>query len=226
MHEDVALAVRCAPSVPATVHLGQLERRGPPRLLVQWRLNVVVGVEQHGRRGRVGGRPRAVDGVASVGSLLEAEVDEADLGERVHQPSGRPGALLRRELPGVRNRLDCDQLGQVGAGLRHQPGDPLAQLHPGHSLDHVVQLQVIGELRELGQLLRAVGLDDRELTLDHPVVGDDRPDAGPGGAVSELPVQDSLLQSTVRDPADRPAVVAQHPDHLVLRRRRQTGLVD
>jgi hypothetical protein len=101
VHEDVALAVGGAPPVPAAVDLGQLERRGPPGVLVQWRLDVVVGIEQHRGGGRVRARPGAVDGLAAVGGLLQPQVGEADLGEVVQHPLGGPGALGGWELAGV-----------------------------------------------------------------------------------------------------------------------------
>ncbi len=58
MREDVALAVGGAPAVPAAVHLGEFEGRGAPGGIIEGWLHVVVRVEQHGRRIRVGSRPR------------------------------------------------------------------------------------------------------------------------------------------------------------------------
>ena len=57
--DDVALAVGGAASVPAAVDLGEFEGRRAPCGIVERRLHVVVRVEQHGRRIRIGSRPRA-----------------------------------------------------------------------------------------------------------------------------------------------------------------------
>ena len=60
VHHDVALAVGRAAPVPAAVPLGQLPDRGRPRVLAERRLDVVVAVQQHGRRpGRARARGRA-----------------------------------------------------------------------------------------------------------------------------------------------------------------------
>ena len=57
VHDDVALAVSRSSAEPSIAHLGELERRCAPSLVVQWRLDVVVGVEQHRRGVGVGSRP-------------------------------------------------------------------------------------------------------------------------------------------------------------------------
>ena len=133
VHDDVALAVGGAAPVPAPVPLGQRERWGPPGLLVQRRLDVVVGVEQHGRSAEVGGRPGADHRPAAVRGLGQLDVDEPELGEPVEHPLRRAGALLRRELPRVGDGPDRHQLGQVGMRPSHEAGHPVPQLHPDHS---------------------------------------------------------------------------------------------
>jgi hypothetical protein len=54
MHHDVALAVGSSATVPTTVNLSELERRRTPRRLIEWRLDVIVGVEQDRGCGAVG----------------------------------------------------------------------------------------------------------------------------------------------------------------------------
>jgi len=50
VHDDVALAVGSTAAVPAPVALGELEHRHFPRVLAERRLDVIVAVQQHGRR--------------------------------------------------------------------------------------------------------------------------------------------------------------------------------
>ena len=141
VHDDVALAVGGSAAVPAAVDLGQLERRRPPGVLVERRLDVVVGVEQDGRRLGVGPGAGADDGLAAVGGLLQVGVGEADLGEPVEHPLGGALALLRRELAGVGDGLHGDQLGE----LRRAPGASASAIRVRSSmvrqLRHVAGLQ-------------------------------------------------------------------------------------
>ena len=67
-HHQVALAVGGAAAVPTPVALGELPRRGGPLPGIAGRLDVVVRVEEHGRRP---GRSRRVahDREAAVGGL-------------------------------------------------------------------------------------------------------------------------------------------------------------
>ena len=132
VHDDAALAVGGAAAVPAAVALGQLERRGAPGGLVQRRLHVVVGVEQHGR-GAGRGRAGAVDRLGAVGGVVQARRPGSRLGERVEHPVGGALALLVRELPRVGDRLEGHQLGQLGMRPSHEAGHPVPQLHPDHS---------------------------------------------------------------------------------------------
>ncbi len=138
VHDDVALAVGGAAPVPAAVALGELERRGGPGGVVERRLDVVVGVEQDGRRA---GRRRAVahHGVAAVRGLLQVDVAQSGLGEGRRDPLRGPAAVLRRVLARVGDGGEGDQLGEVGLGPRHQVGDPAGEF-VGHG----------GLLRELG----------------------------------------------------------------------------
>ena len=82
-------------------------------VVVERRLHVVVGVQQH--RGCVGARARsgADDGVAAVRGLRQPGVGEAEGGEVVEHPLRGPVALLGRELARVGDRPDGDQLGQL-----------------------------------------------------------------------------------------------------------------
>ena len=130
VHDDVALAVGGAAAVPAAVDLGQLERRGAPGGVVERRLHVVVGVEQHGRGVRVGPGPRPDHRVGCRPAVsLEVGVGEAELGELVEHPLGGPGALLGGELPRVGHRPDGDELGELLPRRTHQVGDAGAQVH-------------------------------------------------------------------------------------------------
>jgi hypothetical protein len=101
VHHDVAFAIGGAAAVPAPVHLGQLERRGPPVGLAQRRLDVVMGVEQHGRRAWVRARPAPEHGVAPIGHVRQPGVGKAGTGKGVQYPLRRAGAFFRRELAGV-----------------------------------------------------------------------------------------------------------------------------
>ena len=89
VHDDVALAVGGAAAVPAAVDLGQLERRGPPGVLVERRLHVVVGVEQHGRGVRVGARPGADHRLAAVGGLARGGRRRSRARRTCRAPTGR-----------------------------------------------------------------------------------------------------------------------------------------
>ncbi len=126
VHEDVPLAVGRASPVPTPLHLGQLERRGPPGLVHERRLDVVVGVEQHRRGIGVRARPGPDHGLAAVGGPFEVDVGEAERLEVLEHPRRGTLALLGGELPGVGDGLDGDQLGQLLAGLGHELGDAVA----------------------------------------------------------------------------------------------------
>jgi len=142
VHENVALAVSGTAAVPAPVHLGQLERRGPPGGLIQRRLDVVVGVEQHGRRVRVRGRPGPEHGLTSVRHLREPGIGEPDAGEGVPHPPCRAGAFFRRELARVGHRGDGHQFRQFGAHLPHQARDAFPQAGVCCRAAHVSSLAV------------------------------------------------------------------------------------
>ena len=128
VHQDVALAVGGSAAEPAAVDLGQLEGRGPPGIVVQRRLHVVVRVEQHRRGVGTGAGSAAHHGVAAVSGLVQADVGEPFLTERVDHPVRCARALLGRELAGVGHRLDRDQLGELGTDARHQRADLLPEV--------------------------------------------------------------------------------------------------
>ena len=150
VHHDVALAVGRAATVPTAVDLGELERRGSPRGLVEGRLDVVVRVQQDGRCGGVGAWSGSDDGLAPVGGFGKAYVGEAELGELVENPLGRCGALLRRELAGISHRPDGDELGELGSGLRHQAGNTLSQFHVPLAAGYRGRLELLDHLLESG----------------------------------------------------------------------------
>ncbi len=166
VHQDVALAVRGSAAEPAAVDLGQLEGRGPPGIVVQRRLHVVVRVEQHGRASGPGPGPAAHDGVAAVGGLVQADVGEPFLAERVEHPVGCARALLRRELPGVGHRLDRDQLGQLLADARHQRADVLLAGRRRSLVHRVGVLEVADVALEVLERVGAVDLDHGQLAED------------------------------------------------------------
>ena len=119
VHDDVALAVRRAAPVPAAVALGELPDRRRPQVLAERRLHVVVAVQEHRRRPLGPGRV-AVHAVAAVRRRGHLHVLQADLGEGVDDPLRRLLALLGRVLLRVGDRLERDELGQVGLGAVHQ----------------------------------------------------------------------------------------------------------
>ena len=128
MHHDVALAVGGAAPVPASVALGQLERRRLPLrpARVQWRLHVVVAIQQD-RRSAIWRRDLPVDRRMTVGRFLQARVAQPGVGELVDHQLRRLEALARRELARVGDRLTRDELGQVVVRSRHQRVDALSQ---------------------------------------------------------------------------------------------------
>ena len=127
VHDDVALAVGGPAAVPAAVHLGQLERRRPPGVVVERRLDVVVGVEQDGGCLRIAAGPGPDDRHAAVRGLLEVGVGEADVGELLRDPLRRALALLGGELARIGHGSQGDELGELLACLGHQLRDTLAQ---------------------------------------------------------------------------------------------------
>jgi hypothetical protein len=129
VHHDVALAIGGAAAIPPPARLGQLKRRSPPLGLVQRRLDVVVRVEQDGRRIRVRARPGPEHRLAPVRHLRQPAIGEADAGKSVPHPPRRPGAFFRRELAGVSHRPDRHQLGQLGPRLPHQARDAFTKCH-------------------------------------------------------------------------------------------------
>ena len=77
--------------------------------------------------------------------------------------------------------------------------------------------EAVDELLELGQLFRAVDLDNRELALGNLGVRNHRPASRPGGPVRQLAQEGGPAQRVVWVRADRAAVVAQHPGDLFAR---------
>ena len=127
VHDDVALAVGGAAAVPAAVDLGQLERRGAPGVVVERRLHVVVGVEQHRRRVRVArtGRDPTTALLPSAVSL-EVRVGEAELARTCRAPT----AAARSHSSGGNCRGSAtDRMATSSASssraARHQLGDAL-----------------------------------------------------------------------------------------------------
>ena len=94
VHDEVALAVRRPPRVPAAVPLGERPRVAGPRVLVPRRLDVVVRVEQNRwRAGRTGG-PTDDDDAAVVG-VEEPDVVDAQLA--VEPSTSSAAARARRD---------------------------------------------------------------------------------------------------------------------------------
>ena len=201
---------------------GQLERRGPPGVLVERRLHVVVGVEQHGRRVRVGGPAARRDGLAAVaGSPRRPRPVKPTSAKRVDHPVRGPRALLGRELPRVGDRRDRDQLGQVVAGAGHQRGDPVRR---SIALSPPPRRRSSGRRRtswKSSSVLRAVDLDDRAAgparALLSAITGRC---PGPGRAVGEHRRRASLRRSASPGSAQtRAAVVAEHAGRSLVPRR-------
>ena len=130
----VAFAVGRAAAVPAAVALRQLEGRTLPLSLAERRLDVVVAVQEDGRRA-LGPGCMAEDGRVAVGHVEQAGVWDACIGDRVADVLGRLDAALGRVLGGVGDARDRDQSLEIGAGPWHEPADPLAHLLACHALD-------------------------------------------------------------------------------------------
>ena len=99
--DDVALAVGRAAAVPAAADLGEAERRGPPGRLVERRLDVVVGVQQHGRGVRVAARPRPDDRALPSG-VSTSRRRRTHAGEPVGHPLARRARTRRAGTGGGR----------------------------------------------------------------------------------------------------------------------------
>ena len=116
-----------AAAVPAPVALGQLEHRHRPRVLAERRLDVVVAVEQHGRRALGPGRVA----VHAVASRRASSTCGRPAGPAAANASTTHWAAFshssRRELLRVGDRLERDELGQVVLRLAHQRLDGLTQ---------------------------------------------------------------------------------------------------
>ncbi len=112
MGDDIAFAVRRAAAVPPAVAFGQFPDRGIPGSVIERRLDIVVAVEQDGRRA---GRSRAPghDRLTAVGCFVQIRVGQPLFGERLGHPLRGPMAFLRRELPGICHRTVRNQLGQI-----------------------------------------------------------------------------------------------------------------
>lgn len=101
VHDDVALAVRGAAPVPASVAFGEREGLGGPGGVVERRLDVVVAVEQDGG-GAGRGRPVAEYGMTAVRGRREVDVLQTRLGEGVDDPLGGLPATSRAGTGGGR----------------------------------------------------------------------------------------------------------------------------
>ena len=224
MHEDVALAVGGPAAVPAAVDLGELERRCVPSVFVEWRLDVVVCVEQDGRcvgiSRRRGNPPRPCCRRPSRPS-----------GRRrtPHQRSGRapiglPARTLpagtaagRRPIAARRARRAPSRAKGIRASIRVARSEPsvMGQL-PGHV---VVELEVVDEVLEVGELFGAVDLEDELAHLR-------RPGRRRGSAVAPTPPvpvdiwasRVALAECGVRVVADGAAVVPEQLDEDLARR--------
>ena len=176
------------------------------------------------RRHRAGGEPDRTSGHPiheawrgnRPGSAGRRERCERRLGRRPEAGAVWESPLDARHLPGRR----------VGRPRHLGPRSPSA---PASVLDRVVELQVLDPRAVLIERVRAVGLEDQELTLDDAPVGGDRPAADEVCAVEELVEQDRLgepVQPLVGVLADRAAVVAKRPDEDVLLRRAQPSSLE
>jgi hypothetical protein len=110
---DARLVVGGAARVEATVALGGLERRRRPQLVAAGRLDVVVGVEQHGRRGGRRG-PAGQDGGRAVVGRQYRDVGRAGPARQLGDGLGAAVGVV-----GVRgvgpDAGDADEAFEVGA---------------------------------------------------------------------------------------------------------------
>ncbi len=82
VNRDPGLVVRSAATVDAAAALNRLERRGRPGALVPRRLDVVVRVEEHGRRRRRA-RHLPEDGRRAAVNLKQLDSLHPDVGEEI-----------------------------------------------------------------------------------------------------------------------------------------------
>ena len=156
VRHDAGLVVGGAPAVEPAVALDRLERVGLPQRQVADRLDVVVGVEQHGRRAgraRPGGRsPRAgrPDRTMSTSQAAAAQQLGDRLGGALHVRvvearrtrcrgcgRGAPGRRGRRASPAstAARTSDSDMIGEVMTGIvcrpyRGVPAEPVPSPPP------------------------------------------------------------------------------------------------
>ena len=119
VHHHVGLGVRAAAAVERAVALGRLERRRAPQRLVAGGHDVVVRVQQHGRRA---GRRRdlADDDRRGVGQRERLDLRHAGVAQQLGDDVVRLAQRLRR-MAGNGDRGDAHESLEVGAQLGHQP---------------------------------------------------------------------------------------------------------
>ena len=110
MHEELPLVVSGAPRVHAIVLVSRLERRSNPFVEGVDRLDVVVAVDEHGRRVVAGMHPLGSHDRV-MGRLMQLSTFGADAGELVHDPLCRAPDLVRACRIG-RDALDAEELVQ------------------------------------------------------------------------------------------------------------------
>jgi hypothetical protein len=124
--DHVRLVIGHAAPVDRPVALGRLERRRAPEPLVAGGLDVVMRVEQHGRRGF---RRRDLAGDDRCGVRQRQRLHTLDAG--VAEQTGDEVVGLEQRLSGeVRegDRGDAREPQEIRLELGHEPRDPLAEL--------------------------------------------------------------------------------------------------
>ena len=128
MDEDVRLGVGRAAPEDRPVALGRLEGRRRPKLLVTGGNDVVVAVEEHGRR-TLGRRDLARDDRSRAGQVDRPEVLDACVAQELDDGVVRleeRGMRVLREAP-LRERRDRDEPREVLLQLRHLLADAACQ---------------------------------------------------------------------------------------------------
>lgn len=116
MHRDASLVVRCATAEEPAIPLGRLERGGGPQFFGARRLDVVMGVQEHGRR--VGRAVRhAVDRWVRLVDLEQADVIEPGALQPDRCPLSRFPHLRGIEAIGA-DRRNADEILEISADSR------------------------------------------------------------------------------------------------------------
>ena len=120
------------------------------------------------------------------GGLLQPGVGEADARRTCRAPTARRARTPRAGTAAGRRPTGWRRARRARRGPAASASAMRVRRSTALITRHVVGLEVVDELLEVLELVGAVDLDDQQLALEDPVVGDDRPRPGSGRAVGEL----------------------------------------